>query len=110
MQRRQGVRTGGDGLRLVRRDMPTGGRLPRDDAAQVPIERQHVHRHQPAASALDDDVSTVRQEVHLQRLRAGLEAERLLQMRVQLHEPAPDDHRARRKMKLAPARVDHEEG
>ena len=55
VQRRKGVRTGGDGLRLVRRDMPTGGRLPRDDAAQVPIERQHVHRHQPAASALDDE-------------------------------------------------------
>src|SRR6185437_10644071 len=90
MERRERVRARGDRLRLVRRRLPALRRLPGDDAAEVSVERQLVHDLQTGGLRPHDDVAAIPGEVHLQRLCARTEAERLSEVLVTQREATVD--------------------
>ncbi len=79
------------------------------DTAQVAVERQLVHHLQAVRLRPHPHVAAVARERDLQRLRAGLEMQWRRQRTPAQPEAPVDDHRPRRQMQLAAARVDDEE-
>ena len=75
LQRGERVRACDDGLSAQRLGMPVVRHLPRDDAAQVAVERELVDHHQLAGVAVHDQRTAVRVAVEGQRRRSGLVAE-----------------------------------
>jgi hypothetical protein len=109
LQRREGVGAGGNSLRLIGRLVPALRHLPRDDAAQVAVERQQVDDHQTGGRALDDHVAAVRREVDLQRLGPRLKAKWRPQHLVPERELPVDDDGPRRQVQLVAACVENDE-
>ena len=109
VERRERVGPGGDGLRAVRGGVPAPGDLPRDDAAEVPVERELVDDEQRAAAALHDEVAAVAAQVVGQWLRAGAEAQRRDEPLLLKHQPVVDDDRPRGEPQLPAPCIDDEE-
>ncbi len=89
--------------------MPSLRRLPRNDPAEVAVERQNIDGHEAVGLRLHDDVAAVGDEIDLERVRPGDEAQRLGDEDVLEHEPLVHHDRPRRQVQLAPMRVDDEE-
>ena len=87
LQRRERVGARDDRLRTQRLGMPVVRHLPRDDPAQVAVERQAIDDRQLAAALVDEQRAAIRVGAEPERRRAGDEPQR----RAQLCELRGDD-------------------
>ena len=106
LERRERVRARDHGLRAQRLWMPVVRHLPRDDPAEVTVEREPVDDRQPATALVDEQRAAVRVGAQAERCSAGDEPER----RAQLRELRGDDVlRSGLQLPHLPARVDDPE-